>query len=269
MCWKIFKYLQVISSLCEVILELGESETNVKYEVAWPKAVHHCIHGLVLWYLLSLSSLAEDFRDLLVLSQSKQILAIWRFLALSHKTAGWPNKASGQHKAAPTGASQCLTFKSWKSMSGAKVAKVKRLVCGMLGVVCEVTRDATGYSGDSSFNVLWCKVMHFTFESSFTLCACAFLRGNPTLVHDSLHSQGYDFNSLLSFCLFCLPLLLSGMHPRQMNLSVHTCMQLHIYIYWWLKLVVYIYIHECSLSRYYINMYTWARCVLTFTCSFT
>ena len=29
---KIFKYLQV----CEVILELGESETNVKYEVAWP-----------------------------------------------------------------------------------------------------------------------------------------------------------------------------------------------------------------------------------------
>lgn len=121
----VLENLQVSSSVCEVILELGESETNVKYEVAWPKAVHHCIHGLVLWYLLSLSSLAEDFRDLLVLSQSKQILAIWRFLALSHKTAGWPNKASGQHKAAPTGASQCLTFKSWKSMSGAKVAKVK------------------------------------------------------------------------------------------------------------------------------------------------
>jgi hypothetical protein len=44
----VLENLQVSSSVCEVILELGESETNVKYEVAWPKAVHHCIHGLVL-----------------------------------------------------------------------------------------------------------------------------------------------------------------------------------------------------------------------------
>eukprot|EP00435_Cladocopium_sp_Y103_P072766 s359_g41.t1 len=59
--------------------------------------------------------------------------------------------------------------------------RTKRVANTRLRPLERVTRDATGYSGDSSFNVLWCKVMHFAFESALTLCACAFLRRNHHL----------------------------------------------------------------------------------------
>ena len=96
----------------------------------------------------------------------------------------------------------------------------------MLGVLCEVTRDATGYSGDSSFNVLWCKVMHFAFEFGLTLCASTFPCGNPTIAYDSLNSLGYDFQQCPQFYLFYLPLLLSSMQYAS-NTDKPECTHMH------------------------------------------